>query len=442
MTALADILPHIAGLAVLLGFSAFFSGAETALFSLTRTEVRRMRHGTPGERIAARLLQEPQHLLAALLVGNLLVNILLASIIASLFHRLFGDHGVGAAVLLSTFLLLIFGEVTPKTVAARHAHIYARTAAIPLWIFSRIITPVRHLLGAVTTAVLRLFGLSDVKSWGTMTHDDLRAALSVSEMHGVTRKSERDVAERILEFQSIEARDLMVPRPDIDAVEDCVTVRDAFAKACRERREHVPVYHEDLDDIWGVLNVARLPAWRGRPEMDRPLADFRAPPGGTVAARPRPVDAVAVVPESAGLDIVLHRLQEQRTELAVVVDEFGGTSGVLSLDDILSELMGRLPGRANGAVRTQVRQVGEALVADGRTSIRLLNRDLPIPISDETADTIGGYVTALVGRLPRPGDTVEDADYRFTVLRMAGRRVGAVRIERRSPEEEETEDRS
>ncbi len=432
MTELLIGVAYLGGLTVLLFLSGFFSGSETALFSLSRTQARRMRNGSVGERFATRLLRRPQQLLSTLLLGNMLVNIMAASLVASLARRFFGDRGVGVAIAVSATLLLVFGEVTPKTLAVRHAAAFARAVSGPLWLFSRLVAPIRLAVGGLTALLLRFIGLRDVHGWGALTRDELRAALALGESHGATNVRERRIAEQILALSALDAHELMLPRTEVRGVEDSLSVAQAFEAACELGASRVPVYHEDLDDIWGFITVVDLPRWRDRPEFDRPLAAFRPLQHSAQSDPDRsPVYPVHVFPETARIESLLVEMRRRQAQFAVLVDEYGGTAGVLTVDDILGELMGRVPGDNGDAARSEQRldPVGGAILVDGRTPLRSLNRRLPRPLSQRGADTVGGYVMEKLGRVPVAGDQVTDAGYRFTVLRMAGRRVGGIRIE-------------
>lgn len=421
---------YLGGLAALLFLSGFFSGSETALFSLSRTQARRMRNGSLGERFATRLLLRPRQLLSSLLLGNMLVNVMAASLVAGLARHWCGNHGVGVAIAVSSVLLVVFGEVTPKTLAVRHARAFARVVAGPLWVFSRLTAPIRAAVVGLTNLLLRFVGLHNVPGWGTLTRTELQATLALGESHGATNGRERQIAEQILGLSALDAHDLMLPRTEVHGIDDRLTAAQAFDAVCRSGLDRVPVYHEDLDDIWGFIAVVDLPRWRGRPEFDRPLATFRA-----TDARPEPgpdhcpVYPIHVFPETSRIETLLRQMRRRRAPFAVLLDEYGGTAGVLTVDDILAELMGRVPGETGTAAEPCLGPAQKSISVDGRTPLRSLNRRLPYPLPRRGPDTLGGYAMDRLGRIPRAGDEIEDERYRFTVLRMAGRRIGALRIE-------------
>ena len=430
MSSSASLLPYIFGLVVLLGLSAFFSGSETALFALSRAVVKRMSGGSAGERMAAELLREPQRLLSTILVGNMLVNVMIASLIAGLAQRLAPGHGVvGPAIAVTTCLLLVFGELTPKTVAFKHARPAARLAAIPLSVFSHLIAPVRLILRHVTSLLLTVLGQRHVPGWSMLTHDEIAGMLVAGQAAGVTDERERELIDRILNLSSIDARDIMVPRTEVLGVSDELTVRAAFVAACRCRHSRLPIYHRDLDDIWGVIAVVDLTRWRDTETMDCVLSDLRADDAMiSEAPEDSPIYPVHLIPETAKVEPLLSTMQSLRAQLVVIVDEYGGTSGILTLQDVLAEVVGRISPAADETGENFVACEGYVLTA-GRVHMRELNYELGLALPRSETDTVGGYVMELLGRLPRAGDTAEDDRYRFHVIKMAGRTVGALRIE-------------
>jgi len=437
MSAFLELLPDLILLAVLLVLSGFFSGAETALFSLNRGQVKRMADGARTERTVTALLAEPQRLLSTILVGNMFVNVLLASIVASLMDQFLPGRGVWPALLVSTFLLLIFGEVTPKTIAVHHNLLSARLAAVPLFVFSVVIKPIRILLRLVTHLLLALIGQRRVPGWDALTPEQMAAMVEACEAVGATDERERELIERILNLDAIDARDIMVPRTEVVGVSDALTVGEAYDTACRKRHSRLPIYHEDLDDIWGLISVVDLSRWQGTDTMDRVLADLRPENGAAEWSREQsPVYPAYVVPETAKVESLITTMQELRTELIVIVDEYGGTAGILTLEDALEEVVGQIsPAEQEDGKDFVVAEDG--ILVDGRTHIRDLNRELQLDLPQNGTDTIGGYAMELLGRLPRAGDLAQDEHCRFHVIKMAGRRVGALRIERMAPAEEE-----
>lgn len=435
MSEFLELLPTLFGLVVLLGFSAYFSGSETALFSLNRAEVKRMSDGSRGERTASELLRAPQRLLSTLLVGNMSVNILLTSVTATLIARLVPGNETMATIVsiaVSTPLLMVFGELTPKTIAYGHPRPVARLAAPGLAFFSVLFIPVRLVLHWVTSGILALIGQRHTPGWGMLTQEELAATLAVGQTTGATYEQERELVEKILKLGTIDAHEIMVPRTELAGLDDRLTVQEAYEIACRERHSRMPVYSRGLDDIWGILSVIDYPRWRESAFLNEPLASLRQRVADNSTGELLPVYPVYVFPENAKLERILTEMRGHRAQMAVLVGEYGGTAGILTLADIIAEIIGRFSRR--DSARDFV-DTGQEVLAGGRVLIRSLNEELGLTLTANGADTLGGYVLERLERIPRAGDTVEDDGHRFTVIKMAGRRVDAIRIERLAPPE-------
>lgn len=431
MAVLLDILPYLLGLGVLLLLSAFFSGSETALFSLSRTDVQRLRNsGQRSGQAVADLRSQPRRLLITILVGNMFVNVASASLIAGLAVELLGNKGVGVAIAVTTFLLLIFGEVTPKTLAVRTAETFARLVARPLRAFSMLILPIRFVLRSFTNVILFVLRQGKIQSESLLTKGEFQAMLQVGKAQGVIHEHERQIVEHIFGLREIVARDVMVPRTDIICLDDGVALDDALEVARRTKHSRIPVHDGDLDRVWGALHVKDSPAWRGHDVGRMSIRDF-------VAHRDRMEDPprfplvrpAYFVPELCQIEPLLYEMGRRGTHLAILLDEYGGTSGLVTLADLLEELVGEML-EEHDRPDADYLVKGDTVHLLGRAKIRDLNRDLGLDIPEGKTDTIGGYVMDLVGEIPKEGQTVMDGSLQLTVIRMSRQRVNAVELQR------------
>ena len=434
MSGLLPYLPQIIAIVVLLALSAFFSAAETALFSLSRTQVHRFAEGRAGERAASRLLRTPQRLLSTVLVGNMTVNALLTSFCASAVgHLVQGDEtwSTVLSIIVVWPLLIIFGEMTPKTVACNHSQAMARWMAPVLELLAWLTAPLRGLLRLAAQTVMWLLGRGEAAEWDNVTREEITAMMAVAAATGAADVEERELVRRILRLDTVRADDIMVPRTDVVGIRDSATLAEAFAKARERRRSRLPVYHEDLDDIWGVVSTMDLPRWRQSAWMQLPLSEWRAAADqqrrGKAPPEPLPVYPVLLIPETANVERLLTAMQEKQSRFAVLVGEHGGTAGILTMNDVIEELIGQIsPRTADG--RQDVIRVRDGYHVDGRLHLRDLAESLNLRLHSDEYDTVGGFVMERLGRLPRTGDEVVLDDCTFRVLRMAGRRVGTVRL--------------
>ena len=423
------ILAYAIGLAVLLLLSAFFSGSETALFSLSRSQVQQLRKsGTGAGQAVGQLLGRPRRLLITILVGNMFVNVATASVLASLATRLLGNKGVGAAIGVTTLLLLILGEVTPKTFAVRHAEGFSLFAARPLALFAKMIWPLRVVLAQVTGAILFLLRQGHVQSDNLLTRDDLQALVKAGESEGVVEEHETEIVENIFELRDIAAREIMTPRTEIVRIPETARVEDALALCCESGHSRIPVCGEHDGEIWGIFHVKDMPAWMGHDIGTRTIRDLVAARDAMAHAPQFPlVHAAFLVPEACHIDALLQHMRRQRTHIAILLDEYGGTSGLVTMGDLLERLVGELVEEEEDAEDDYARR-GSVITASGQARIRDINRDLDLDIPLGKTDTVGGYVMDLLGRLPSAGEVASDGIREFRVLEVTPKRIERVQI--------------
>ena len=424
------LLAQLGGLAALLALSAFFSGSETALFSLSRVQARRLRQsGGRTGRAVAELLGRPRRLLITILVGNMVVNIAVASLLAVLAAgtRL-GRWGVAAAIAASTALLVVFGEVTPKTFAVRSAERVSRAAALPLLWLGRVLWPIRIVLRGITAAVLFVLRQGHVPSAPLLTQGEFEAALEVGAEEGVIAEHEREMVEHIFEFRDLDAREVMVPRTETACVDESDTIAAALEAARASGHSRLPVHAGDLDEIWGIFDVRDLPSWRERDVMGLTIREFVDGSASLADGPMRPLVRTAfLVPETRHVGDLMQDMRRSGDHVAILLDEYGGTAGLVTLRQLIDELVGGVLARGRtGALL--YREVEGRLQILGEARVRDVCSELDLVLPPVDADTVGGYVLSLFGRLPRRGEEAADGRYRWRVLQMSGRRIGAVEV--------------
>jgi len=265
---MTNLVYNLLGLGLLLLFSAFFSGSETALSALSKIQIQRMK-SADGERRSAviKFLDEPRRLFITVLFGNTLVNLAFISITGSLIYdTLFkGQNPAFAyvlAILLETVLLLIFGEITPKTFAIKHAEKLSRIVATPLWLFSKLIYPIRKVLRSITDLLLPLFGVHSMVDETPITSEEIRSIVRTAEDRGALDEKEEELLLNIIELHDTKVKEIMVPRVQMMCVEVSETIQDAFIKAKNAGYSRLPVYRKEIDNICGIFYVKDLPRWR------------------------------------------------------------------------------------------------------------------------------------------------------------------------------------
>ena len=405
---------------ILLG--AFFSGAETTLFAANRVTLRRLREaGDRRASLAHRLLEDPGRLLTALLVGNT-VGVAGASVLAtSITLDLMGRGGEWTAFLGVTFILLIVSEIAPKTLAVRHADRMVLWAAGPINVVATVTAPLIKVLSLLATALIRPFGAPITATPPLVTEEQLRFLVQVSEEEGVIEEREREMIHSIFEFGDTLVREVMRPRIDIVGVPAKATINEALGLVMEFGHSRLPIYEGNLDHIAGVVYVRDLiPALRqGR--LDQSVLDVRRP--------------AFFVPETKKVDELFREFQRKKVSMAIVLDEYGGTAGLVTMEDLLEEIVGEIQDEYDLEEKPIQLLDDRTAVVNARTHIHEVNDllDLRLP-EDENVDTIAGLVYAQLGRIPAQGETITLAGAELRVEKTLGHRITKVRITRSAPE--------
>jgi len=416
-------------LAALLFLSAFFSSSETALFSLSRARVRRLRDtGGRTGRAVAELLRLPRRLLITILLGNLLVNTLLSSLVADFITRTFGAEAVAFAIAVTTPLLLVFGEITPKTLAILRPVRLARAAALPLQAAAILFTPLRVVLRGITNVLLKLLRQGHVTSEALLTQAEFQAALRTGKVQGGLDADEAEIIHAITTFRETVAREIMIPRPEMVCLDDTLTLAQAVHRARETRHTRLPVFHGSTDHIWGIFSIYHVPRWLGRVSFDMALATIRDVQRTAMhEGEPLLISEAFVVPELRPVDSLLAEMRSRNEHIAILLDEYGGTAGMVARDTLLDALLGGVIGCTPRRYFIRMRPSGE-IIAAGTARLAQLNWECGCQFPDELDDTVAGYVMRLAGAVPHAGLIVRDNTYEFTVLQMDGRRIDAVSI--------------
>jgi len=407
-----DQLLHLLGLAALFALSAFFSGSETALLSMDRLRIKylvqKKRRG--AERLDA-ILEQPDRLLGAILVGNNLVNIAASVFATTLLVELYGDRGEILTILILTPLLLVFSEVCPKTYAARHPERVSFFVLGPVRAVMWLLTPVVWLVTGAAR-LLTLFMRAE-EARPIISEDEIRSIISVGEQTGVVPKEQRRMLHGVFELSQIRVRDVMIPRTEVAGIEVGSSFEEVLALARQSRHSRFPVYEGSLDSVVGIIHSKDILNFIGRPdEFD--LRQIARPP--------------YFVPESKRIENLLQSFRRKRVHLAMVVDEYGGVEGIVTLEDIFEEIVGEIQDEYDvEEVLFRELAPGRYLV-DGSALLRTINRRFGLQLSEEHANTLAGFLLRTMGTIPQEGDSCEANGTLFLVRKVVDRRIEQIEM--------------
>jgi CBS domain containing-hemolysin-like protein len=415
----SETLIYLAILGVCTVASGFFSGSETALIGISRERVHILAEEDPrGPRLEA-LVADPERMLSTLLVANNAVNVLSASVATILFVSLIGETwGPWLATAVMTSVLLVFGEITPKTIAARYPEQFSLRVAPTISRLSVVLAPIATFFSTITRGLLRLLRVPIGRGADGPTEDDIRALAALGQRGGQIEEAEREIIDALFHLADRAVREVMTPRLDIVTLGVPLHADDVRRAVTETGHSRFPVTATDLDDLVGIIHVKDL-LQQSRPEGGD-LTDIVRPPH--------------YVPETMSVLDTLGLMRLRRYAMAVVVDEHGGVEGIVTVKDLVSELVGELQDEFDPGTPSVTKLGPNLWIADGRLDIDDLEAAVAYNLTDGPYSTVGGYLMALCGSIPEEGDVVEDEGFRFTVLVMDRQRVDRIRVERLTAE--------
>jgi putative hemolysin len=394
--------------------SAFFSSSEVALISITRAKVRTLvNEGKHGSKALAALKEKPDRLLITILIGNNIVNVAAAALATAVAIRVFGDVGVGIATGVVVIILLVFGEIGPKIYATRASDSFVLWVAPIIHFLSRILTPVIWLVERVSPK----FGMGEM-SEQAVTEEEIKEWIDVGKEEGTIEQGEQDMLYSVLEFADTTAREIMTPRVDVIAMEDTVSFEEAIRIFNETGFSRIPVYHDQIDNITGILNVKDVFSAMVSHRKETTIKEVMYDP--------------MFVPETKKIDDLLKDLQVHRVQMAIILDEYSSFVGIVTVEDILEEIVGDIMDEYDKE-EPDIQTISEGVfVIDAQMWVDDVNERLEIDLPvDESYETIGGLIIDRLGHIPmHPGEKVEMHEGKITlaVMQMHGRRIVKVKV--------------
>ncbi len=408
----------LGALVILILLSAFFSASETAMMALNRYRLKHLAGtGQRSARIAARLLDQPERLLGTILLGNNLVNNAAAAVATVIALKLYGEVAIAFATGLVTLVILVFAEVPPKTAAALYPERIAYPAAFILDILIRVAKPIVWLVNVAGAQVLSLLGIERDRRADTLSADELRTV--VQEAGAMIPKSHRSMLLRILELEETTVDDIMVPRSAIEAIDLDADWDDIVAELATSHHTRLPVYRGSLDNIVGELHLRRVLHLSHSDEFNRRNLE-------------RLVREPYFIPEGSKLTQQLLALQAQRRQMGLVVDEYGDLMGLVTLDEILEEIVGEFTQQLPGISEAVAPQADGSFLVDAGMTVRDLNRKTGWRLPTDGPKTLNDLILEYLEDIPEAGTSLLLAGYPVEIVQTRGTAVTVARIQPRA----------
>jgi Mg2+/Co2+ transporter CorB len=401
------------GLMFLIASSAFFSGSETALMAVDRWRIRHLSRKRKRARLVEKTLKEPEKLIGTILLGNNLVNVAASALATSVAIKFVGEEGVIWSTLIMTLLILVFAEITPKTVAAYYPEQMSILIVQPIYVLIKLLYPIVRVLSAVSNKLIALLRLEKPGFESVLGIEEIAAMLQVGAEEGVLKKRDEEMLQAVLALDRIPVESVMLPTRDVVAFEFDTPYEEVMAKVKESEFSRYPVYQESKSELSGFVHIKDLFKWTGTPGQFSLKKIMRR---------------ASYVPEGKSLRQQLVDFQKSRIHLAFVVDEYGEVVGIVSLEDILEEIVGEIEDEHDRFLRRIQPQSDGSVLVDGSLSIRDLNKWLTWDLPEDGYQTIAGLVLTLFGRLPEMREEVRWRTFRFRVEEMFEKALTQIRI--------------
>ena len=401
---------------VLLFLSAFFSSAETAFTSLNKMRIKSFAdEGSKRAKLVLSLLDKNTKFLSTILIGNNIVNIAASALTTILAQRLFGNAYIGLATGILTLLVLIFGEITPKTMASIHAEKMAFIYAPIINLLMILFTPLTFLVSGLAKAVMFILRIDPEKSGAHMTENELLTIVEASAQEGVIEHEEHEMINNVVDFGDTVARDVMVPAINMTCVEDTVSYDELISIFRKDQYSRMPVYHESHDNIVGIIWAKDLLV-KYNPKRPFKVTEYMREPFFTF--------------ESKKTSELMSELKDKYKSMAIVLDEYGITAGLLTIEDLIEEIVGEIRDETDTDEVDSVRRINETTFeAQGAASLDDVNKACGLELASDDYDSIAGHVINLLNHLPARGESIEWDNVKYTVAATAKNRVTKVKIE-------------
>ncbi|MCK4555766.1 MAG: HlyC/CorC family transporter, partial [Candidatus Aenigmarchaeota archaeon] len=406
----------IAILATAIVFSAFFSGVETALMSLNMAKVKALAtQGKKGSGALYRIKQNPHRLIITILVGNNLVNIFAASLATVIFTEMFGSSGLGIATGVMTFLILVFGEIVPKTIAINKAERVALIVAGPIEALSYVLHPLIIFLDAISRALSRIAGSKDESQ---LSDEELKTIVTMGKEEGLLSNEAAEMMHNVLEFEGRVTK-IMTPEPDVKMIDGKKSLRSIISYVVKMPYSRYPVYMKSRDNVVGILDVDDVLKYVKNKKLSAKAKD--------VAKK------AYFVPESKEIEDLFSEFENKKIPLAIVVDEYGSVAGLVTLEDILEEIVGDIFDKSKGA-KSYVKKIGKnVLKVDAKANLNDINKLIDLGFREKHVTTIAGFIEHKLQRIPQKGEKIMLKKASIEISEVTGRGIKEVIIRKVKP---------
>ena len=402
-------------LVVLIFLSALFSGIETALMSINNIKVKSLlKQEKKGSKALYRIKQNPHRLIITILIGNNLVNIGAASFATVFFTNLFGSSGIGIATGVMTFLILVFGEITPKTFATQNAERVSLIVARPVELLSIILSPIVKVFEVISKFMSKLLGS---KKESELSEEELKTIVTMGAEEGILNKEAAEMMHNVLEFKGTRVVEVMTPDVDVKMVDGKKQLKDVVDFVVKTPYSRYPVYLESKDKIIGILDVDDVLKYMKNKKLNVKVKNI--------------VREVFFVPQSKEVDDLLSEFESKKIPMAIVVDEYGDVSGLVTIEDVLEEIVGDIFDKSQRQSVLIKKVSGKLIRVDAKISVEELNKVLHLGLKTEHFDTLAGFIEHKLQKIPKKGEKIRLRNITIEIDKVTKQGIKSVKINKK-----------
>lgn len=411
---------EVIALLIFVILSAFFSCTETALFSLNKLELKKMQKKEENNwrvKSIIKLLDDPQRTLISILIGNMFVNISASSLATYLAIKTFGNIGIGIASGIMIFTILVFGEIVPKSLAVANAEAISKRVAKPIEIISTGLFPLIKFFKVIISALYYFLGKKSVKEKKEITEEDLITLIDAGKDEGVIEEEEKEMIRNIFEFGDTMVKEVMIPRVDMACIPSDTKLGSILKLIKKMGHSRIPVYEETIDNIIGILYAKDLLRIYQQWYTSKEKFDLKGI-----------IRKAYFVPENKKIDELLDIFQKDRIQVAIAIDEYGGTAGLITMEDVVEEVVGEIIDEYDKEIKLFEMTGDNIVIADAIISIDKINEILNIEIPENDFETLGGFIFDLLGRVPKKDEKIKYQNFQIIIEQVVKNRIRRVKI--------------
>ncbi len=403
-------------LTILLLLSGFFSGSEVALISITKVKVRYILDKKKfGAVFVKKLKDDPQRMLATILIGNNIANVAASAITTSIMIRIFQSYAIAIATGVMTLLILVFGEITPKSIAAKNNELISRLVAAPIWYLSIILAPILNVLDKFLNRFIKLVGVKSKEK--AITDEEIMSMVEMAEEEGSIKEIEEKMIKSILKFDDTTVSEIAIPRKDMLMLESKMKVKDVFKVFLKKNHTRMPVYEKNKDNIVGIVHIKDLIRHTQGKNKNITIDKIMYKP--------------YFVPEVKKISDLLRKFQKRKEHMAIVVDEHGSITGLITLEDVLEEIVGEIMDETD-IIAPNIKKIEKnSWIINGKADIGDVNEKLNMKLKGKGYDTLSGFILKRTGKIPKQGDEISYNRFKFKIEEIEGHRISRVRVEKK-----------